>query len=370
MNRMDNAQERATSYIEVADTKLEFRPLPISDDTPTGEQILARCDLSPRDEYVVLQWLSSGDLEELRGDETVNLKESGSEPARFIVAKADRLFRLLLDDRSICWPAGKIRASALRELGRIDPAAKLFLRREEVEDDLVADDAIISLSEVGVESFYSKREAWKLNVQGVVITSEEPTIRVRDALVEAGFDPEQGWIIVLKTSEAKKQVSLEEMVDLRMPGVEKLRLTPREINNGEASDVLRRDFQLSGSDEQGLANRDLVWETLVEGGRRWLLLTNYPLPAGLSSSAATIALEIPPTYPSAEIDMFYCLPHLALADGRRIAQTEARAAIRGQQFQRWSRHRGAGSPWKPGSDNVLTHLALIDAALLREIEPS
>lgn len=366
---MTNAADidaRSVNYIEVADTRLAFRPVAISDRTPTGDQILAACDLSPREEYVVLHWLASGDLEEIRADETVALK--GPEPARFIVAKADRLFRLVLDDRSISWPLRKISAVALRELGRIDPGARLFLKREEEADELIPDNGSVALDDIGVENIYSKREVWKLNVQGVVINSEDPTITVREALVAAGFDPEQGWIIVLKASDAKRQVTLEDVIDLRLPGVEKLRLTPREINNGEVDEVLRRDFNLLPTDEAGLDARKLEWETVIDGGRRWLLLPNYGLPTGYTAGATTIALEIPPAYPSAEIDMFYCQPHLVRIDGQTIPQTQAQVTIRGQIFQRWSRHRGPGAPWRPHADTVLTHLTLVDAAILREVE--
>lgn len=365
VNLVESA-DRPSRYIEVADAGLAFRPVAISDASPTGDQILALCDVSPREEYVVLQWLPEGDIEELRGDEVVQLK--GSEPARFIVAKADRLFRLVLDDRSISWPLKKISAGALRELGQIDPGAQLYLRREEEADELINDDAMVALDDIGVESIYSKRAVWKLNVQGVVIESNDPTVIVRDALTKAGFDPEQGWIIVLKTADSKKQVSLDEVIDLRAPGVEKLRLTPREINNGEADEVLRRDFRLLPPDESGLDARGLRWETVIDGGRRWLVIHQYPLPPGLNVSEATVALDIPPAYPSAEIDMFYSLPHLARADGNMIAQTEARMSIRGQIFQRWSRHRGGIAPWRPNKDNVLTHLTLVDAAILREVE--
>ncbi len=358
--------ERGTRYIEVADAGLNFRPIAISDPTPTGEQILALCDAAPRDEYVVLQWLASGDVEEVRADETVTIK--GTDSARFIVAKADRLFRFVLNDRSISWPKHRIGAAIIRTLGKIDPAAQLYLRREEVEDELIPCDGHVELADLGVENIYSKRAEWRLNVQGVPITSDMPTIRVRDALIKAGFDPDQGWIIVLKAADSKKQVSLEDVVDLRAPGVEKLRLTPREINNGEVDEVLRRDFRLLATDESGLDARGLEWETAVDAGRRWLLLHNYPLPGGLTARNATIALEIPPSYPSAEIDMFYCLPHLSLENGGMIGQTEARVAIRGQNFQRWSRHRGSVAPWRPNVDNVLTHLTLVDAAILREVE--
>ena len=75
---------------------------------------------------------------------------------------------------------------------------------------------------------------WKLNVQGVIIESPQPEIVVRQAIKQAGFNPDTPWIIVLKIAgEPKKEVDLSFVIDLRHKGIEKLRLTPRQINNGE-----------------------------------------------------------------------------------------------------------------------------------------
>jgi hypothetical protein len=41
--------------------------------------------------------------------------------------------------------------------------------------------------------------------------------------------------------------------------------------------------------------------------------------------------------------------------------------ISGRSFQRWSRHRGQGSAWKSDSDNVITHLALVESSLRKEV---
>src|SRR5438034_1227312 len=80
-----------------------------------------------------------------------------------------------------------------------------------------------------------RQPPWKLDVQGVKIESQKPIIIARDAIKQAGFDPEAGWIIVLKVSgEPKKEIELLTPIDLKHPGLEKVRLTPRQINNGEA----------------------------------------------------------------------------------------------------------------------------------------
>src|SRR5258708_7902954 len=90
---------------------------------------------------------------------------------------------------------------------------------------------------------------WKLNVQGVLIKSLHPEITVRDAIKEAGFNPDTPWIIVLKVAgEPKKEVDLSYVIDLRHKGIEKLRLTPRQINNGELTSLRRRAFALLDQD--------------------------------------------------------------------------------------------------------------------------
>ena len=198
---------------------------------------------------------------------------------------------------------------------------------------------------------------WKLNVQGVVIESARPTIVVRDAIKLAGFDPDADWIMVLKVSgQPKKPVELTTVIDLRTPGVEKLRLTPKKIDNGEAPVSRRVDFALLPEDEAHLNRLGLRWETVIDGNRRWLLIRSYPLPPSFSNSTVDIAIEIPASYPGAQLDMFYCHPHLALAGGGAIAQTQHVESISGVGFQRWSRHRA----WDSAHDTLATHLALVD----------
>ena len=160
------------------------------------------------------------------------------------------------------------------------------------------------------------------------------------------------------------------MIDLRTPGIEKLRLTPKEINNGDACGAVatRREFRLLPVDEAGLDTRGVTWETFVDAGHRWLVLHDYALPVGYSAETVTIALDIPSAYPMAEIDMFFCLPHLTRSNGATIPQADVAMMIGGQNYQRWSRHRGQGARWQPGADNVLTHLALVESALVREVE--
>jgi hypothetical protein len=205
---------------------------------------------------------------------------------------------------------------------------------------------------------------WKLNVQGVIIESPHPEIGVRQAIKQAGFNPDTPWIIILKiTGEPKKEVDVNYVIDLRHKGIEKLRLTPRQINNGEMA-ARRVEFGMLPQDERHLDDLGLRWETLVDVGRRWLMLRNYPVPPGYRVSVTDIAIEVPVSYPGAQLDMFYCSPTLALLSGAMIEQTQHTETVTGLPFQRWSRHR----PWDAARDTLATHLALVDESLRREVE--
>lgn len=209
---------------------------------------------------------------------------------------------------------------------------------------------------------------YKLNVQGVTIESVAPKILVRTAMELAGFDTSQEWIIILRLAgEPKRPVSLDTTIDLTEPGIEKLRLTPKQISNGEAMSR-RREFDLLPGDEAYLNGAELMWDTLEEGGMRWLLIHGFRPPAGYQQDHITLALQIPPTYPGSQIDMFYCHPALALPSGQPIPQTECYVNVGDQPFQRWSRHR-PDDAWDRHKDSVVTHLLLVEESLLREVEP-
>lgn len=212
------------------------------------------------------------------------------------------------------------------------------------------------------------KHEWKLNVQGVTLELDVPTIVVRDALDQAGFNPDQGWQIFLKIAGQPKQaVDLTTEIDLRTPGIEKLRLTPKDVNNGEAPPASCRDFGLLDIDEKHLNRLGLRWETIVEANRRWLLLHNYPLPSGYTAAHTKLALEVPTAYPGAQLYGFYAYPPLALSSGRTIERTQLRGVLLGVEFHGWSRHRGPAAPWNSATDNVVTQLALVDAALAKEV---
>ena len=149
----------------------------------------------------------------------------------------------------------------------------MYLEQVDEPDREVGDQDLVDLDGRGVEAFVGRKPSWKLNIQGVTIVSDTPTIVVSEAMIKAGFDVAQSWHIFLKVAgQAKREVALTDVVDLRTPGIEKIRLTPKEVNNGEAPPAPRRDFDVLEVDETYLHCTGHKWETGNDGGSRWLVI--------------------------------------------------------------------------------------------------
>jgi len=126
------------------------------------------------------------------------------------------------------------------------------------------------------------------------------------------------------------------------------------------------DFNLPEDDMEFLNNLEYKFQTRKDGSYRWMILENYPIPDGYNVSTASIAISIPNGYPTNQLDMAYFSPPLSRVDNKPIGATQVQQKILGQSYQRWSRHRTASNPWRPGLDDISTHLSLINEWLLRE----
>jgi hypothetical protein len=164
-------------------------------------------------------------------------------------------------------------------------------------------------------------------------------------------------------------VAPHEHVDLRAHGIERFTTVPKDPKEGaSAIEAPRRDFQLASHDIENLDNLGLPWETIRDpAGVLLLVISGWKLPAGYNVPTAQITLVIPQGYPDTQIDMAFFLPGLARADGKAINNLSFVNWTLGR-FQQWSRHRTPAHPWRPGIDDVSTHLSLADDWLRREFD--
>lgn len=130
---------------------------------------------------------------------------------------------------------------------------------------------------------------------------------------------------------------------------------------------MRRQFNLPEEDMEFLAAMPLPWETVIEGNSKRVILRNFPVPSGYNQPEVDLNVMIEATYPDTQIDMVYFFPPLARTDGRPINAANNLDIFDGKSWQRWSRHRTPQNPWRPGVDNLSTHIALVDDWLRREL---
>lgn len=198
----------------------------------------------------------------------------------------------------------------------------------------------------------------------VVVNTPTPTGALILSLV--GMSPATRKLYLIKRGNQPVQVGPDEVVDLRQPGIERFSTMPKDTTEGGGGKC-RRQFRLPEHDEQFLGHLGREWETVIENGCHWLILVGWEVPRGYNCTTVKIALLIPPSYPDTQIDMVYFLPGLARQDQRHIGALSGQV-ICSETWQRWSRHRTSANPWRPGIDDIASHLSLVDEWLRREIE--
>jgi hypothetical protein len=138
--------------ILVADEQLHERPLDLADPVPTGRQILQAWGAQPVEEYSLYAVLSSGEFEDLRLDETYDLRGRGAE--KFVVFQTDRAFKFMIDNRQLEWGKPTISGKLLKKLAGVSPEKyDVYLEVRGGQDLLVRDGDLEDLSKPGVERF-------------------------------------------------------------------------------------------------------------------------------------------------------------------------------------------------------------------------
>jgi hypothetical protein len=210
----------------------------------------------------------------------------------------------------------------------------------------------------------ARRYAFRVDKDRVVV--DTPTITGAEILAAVGKTPEQYKLYQHKRGQQPIPIPPDKVVDLREPGVERFTTMPRDTTEGREATSLRQDFHLPETDSTYLNGRALPWEAVLDGGSQWLIIHDWRVPSGYNHSLTKLGLLIPPSYSDAPLDMVYFSNHLARTDGIPIKNLSP-INICGAQWQQWSRHRTQANPWRPGVDDIASHLALVDEWLRREL---
>lgn len=184
----------------------------------------------------------------------------------------------------------------------------------------------------------------------------------REILALVGLAPD-AWNLAQKFPGGRREpIEPDQLVDFREPGIERFESSPKQVQAGAE---LRRQFELPAEDVEFLDALGLPWEAIQEGANRGVVIDGFSLPPGLTPRIAALMIRVPPQYPAAALDMLWLCPAVTRTDNRPI-QALATETFAGRTWQRWSRHRTGPQAWRPGVDNLATHLRFVEISLQRD----
>ena len=212
-------------------------------------------------------------------------------------------------------------------------------------------------------------KAYKLKIDGKMFDVQDRYVTGGDILVLANKTPLTDYGVALQEhGHSMRTIGLDEAVDLEAPGVEKFVTYHAGHSDGEEGPEGPFPFDLPAEDQDYANSLSDKLERVLDGGRRWVLLHEFPVPEGYNLDKVTAAVMLPVGYPQSAPDMVYFYPALSLASGKRIHAAEATETIQGKVYQRWSRHFLPKEPWRPGVDSMETYALMIRSWLEREVK--
>lgn len=228
------------------------------------------------------------------------------------------------------------------------------------EDDIVDLEAFFA-----ADKAVPKGKKYRIRIDKQQFVVEVSEMTGREILALAGKTPEK-FLLREKVRGTVETVGPDEEVSFLAPGVERFMTIPKEVQEGDIA-AQRLQFKLLPPDLAFLNGLGLRWEAVLDGQVMCVLIYDWPLPPGYNVAVADVHVRMTEGYPDVQIDMAYFAPALARRDGRGINRLSS-LQFDGRQWQRWSRHRTANSPWRIGEDDLSTHMQYVYAWLAAELQ--
>lgn len=197
---MDKSQDKQVEAkrkgeVMLLDENFSSRIVLMEDLKVTGRQLVEAAGFRSADEVIVLQQLRSGALEEVRGEELVDLAAAGIE--RFFVMEGDSTFRFIVDGLKLEWPRATVTGEAIRKLAGKDDSFEVIQEMEDVADRLVDEEEIVTLTGQGTERFKTRKVAKLLTVFYSELPYQLPRgVYTTEELI-ARFSVESGYLLDL-----------------------------------------------------------------------------------------------------------------------------------------------------------------------------
>lgn len=116
------------------------------------------------------------------------------------------------------------------------------------------------------------------------------------------------------------------------------------------------DSGVPGCDPIYLATHNAVVHVQPKGWR-FLVFPKYELPNSYEPRVTQLLVKLPPQFPTASPDMFWCCPRVRLAHGGAPQATSFETLL-GERWQRFSWHLQPGQ-WVPGVSDLRSYMRCI-----------
>ena len=291
---LDNPHAPDTlSEIVIGNAEFEFTPFGLNDPLVTASQVAQLVGANPLADYVVMFQTLIGELETLRPQESVDLRQRGIE--RFYVVRGDNLHRFFNGDLSYEWPRNKLSGENLRFLFRTPDDHDLLLARENEPDQVINEDDEVDLSQPGVERFHSRPSKGPITI---IVDAEQwnPPSRemTPNAIIVQATNKNPGENYLVRIRRNGKQVSYKDKGEI-----------PIRLKNGQEYLVVRcGPTPVSDiSDKRGVEAfttglMALGYHPQQVPGKPDHLYFDYVVPTGkFVGKKVRIGLVVPPNFP-------------------------------------------------------------------------
>lgn len=148
----DTARGSARFSAQIADETFAFHDFSFDDRKVTASQIAEKFGAFPLEDFVVLHWLDNHQLETLRPNEHVDLKDG----AKLFVIKGDGTDRFFVDGVALEWPKKRLTGESIKVLAGKDEDLELMLERKDQPDKVIDDFDEVHIGAGGTEKFYTR----------------------------------------------------------------------------------------------------------------------------------------------------------------------------------------------------------------------